>query len=215
MNFLSKLIKKHFVITKNTPMTSLIKLFLTNNNNIKIWKPASLFVAIMFLIACNSGNSETKTVNQTDTVGLKKTEAAPTPENTDSASKNNAGKAKKVEDAAKVEMPVVLIYNFHVTNRCPSCIAIEEATTKTLKKFFSSELNQGRIKRQILNVDDEANKKISEKYQAFGSGLLICRIFKGKETTTDLTGDGFKYAKNKEEKFIDILKQNIAKALKN
>jgi hypothetical protein len=114
----------------------------------------------------------------------------------------------------KTELSKVLIYNFHVTNRCPSCIAIEEATTKTLNTYFSKEVKEGRIKRQVLNVDDKANKTISEKYEAFGSGLFITRIFNGKETTTDLTGDGFKYARNKEEKFIEILKTTISNYLK-
>lgn len=116
--------------------------------------------------------------------------------------------------SANTALPEVLIYNFHVTNRCASCIAIEEGTTKTLNTYFSAEVKQGRIKRQVLNVDDAANQKISEKYQAFGSGLYITRVFKGKETTTDLTGDGFKYAKNKEDKFIEILKNTIANYLK-
>ena len=116
--------------------------------------------------------------------------------------------------AANTALPEVLIYNFHVTNRCASCIAIEEGTTKTLNTYFSAEVKNGRIKRQILNVDDDANQKISEKYQAFGSGLYVTRVFKGKETTTDLTGDGFKYAKNKEEKFIEILKKTISNYLK-
>jgi hypothetical protein len=108
----------------------------------------------------------------------------------------------------------VLIYNFHVTNRCVSCIAIEDATTKTLITYFAAEMKLGRIKRQILNVDDEANAKIAEKYQAFGSGLFVTRVLKGKETTADLTGDGFKFAKNKEERFIEILKNKIAEFLK-
>ena len=107
-----------------------------------------------------------------------------------------------------------MVYNFHITNRCASCIAIEEATTKTLKTYFPEELKQGRIKQYILNVDDEANEKISEKYQAFGSGLFVTKVYKGKETTTDMTGDGFKYARNKEEKFIEILKTKITEYLK-
>ena len=127
-------------------------------------------------------------------------------------------KTEKISDSAstsaKVDKSKVLIYNFHVTNRCPSCIAIEEATTKTLNKYFSNEINKGRIKRQIINVDDEAYKFISEKYQAFGSGLFVTRVYKGKEITTDLTGDGFKFAKNKEDKFIEILKIKINEYLK-
>jgi hypothetical protein len=39
-------------------------------------------------------------------------------------------------------------------------------------------------------------------------------VLKGKETTIDLTGDGFKFALNKEDKFIEILKTNIENLLK-
>jgi len=111
------------------------------------------------------------------------------------------------------KFPVVIIYNFHVTNRCPSCIAIEDATTKTLNQYYSKELKSGRIKRYIVNVDDEKNKQITEKYEAFGSGLLLVRDYNSKEITVDLTGDGFKYARNKEDKFINILKTKIDELL--
>lgn len=118
------------------------------------------------------------------------------------------------ECKAKTDVPKVLIYSFHVTNRCASCIAIEEAVKQTLEANFKSEVNSGRIRLAILNVDDEANEKIAEKYQAFGSGLFVTRVFKGKEATTDFTGDGFKYARNKQEKFIELLKTRIQEYLK-
>ena len=114
----------------------------------------------------------------------------------------------------EVNKPKVLIYNFYATNRCVSCIAIEEATKKTLDKYFNSELKNGTIKLNVLCVDDEANTKLAEKYEAFGSALFVTRVYKGKETTTDLTGDGFKYAKNKQDRFIEILKNKITEYLK-
>lgn len=115
---------------------------------------------------------------------------------------------------AKVEQSKIMIYSFHVTNRCASCIAIEESTKKTLDTYFKNEVKNGRIKLSVLNVDEKANEKIAEKYQAFGSGLFVTRIFKGKETTADLTGDGFKYARNKQDKFIEVLKGKIQEFLK-
>ena len=108
----------------------------------------------------------------------------------------------------------VLIYNFHLTNRCSSCIAIEEATTKTLNTYFAEELRKGLIERKILNVDENENASIAEKYQAFGSALFVTQVVNETETTTDLTGDGFKYARSKEEKFVIILKEKITEYLK-
>jgi hypothetical protein len=159
----------------------------------KIFQPL-IFALITLLLgfsACNHGNYQQPGLNKNTT-----------PVATGSNLENKTG------------LSTVLIYNFHVTNRCPSCIAIEQATTKTINTYFATEVKQGRIKRMVLNVDDAANNLISEKYQAFGSGLFITRVFKGKETTTDLTGDGFKFAKNKEEEFIKILKAQISEYLK-
>jgi hypothetical protein len=167
---------------------------------------AGFFLA-MFLTACSSGNKTITVIEGKDTL-------VKTIEKTDSSLQVSAGINSDKKTDTKQDKPVVLVYNFHVTNRCVSCIAIEEATSKTLNTYFAAEMKQGRIKRQILNVDDEANAAISEKYQAFGSGLFVTRVFKGKEDIADLTGTGFKFARNKEEKFIEVLKNQITEYLK-
>ena len=161
------------------------------------------------LCCCNSHNSE-NSGSMVDSTTLM-------PKSTDvQALKTDSGSSGNIKEngSRKVaEKAIVLVYNFHVTNRCASCIAIEEATKKTLNLYFASELKQGRIKVNVLNVDDNANAAISEKYQVFGSGLIITRLLNGKETTADLTAEGFKYARSKEEKFIEILKNKISEFL--
>lgn len=166
-----------------------------------------LSISLMSLYGCNSNSNKTNTITKSDSTNIIQDV------NSDSAQVKSESNNKSLTEK-KNELPTVFIYNFHVTNRCVSCIAIEEATTKTLNTYFPSELKQGRIKRRILNVDDEKNSKIAEKYQVFGSGLYITRFFNGKETTTDMTGDGFKYARKKEEKFMEILKNTIKEYLK-
>jgi len=179
---------------------------------------STLTIAILLLIyasACNN-NKNQKSGDAKDSVSVNNNIKASSKNLTaKDSTKAISGSESNTKDAnSNSSTPTVLIYNFHVTNRCPSCIAIEEATTRMLNIYFAAEVKKGQIKRQVLNVDDEANKKISEKYQAFGSGLFVTRVFKGQETTTDLTGTGFKYAKNKEEKFIEILKNQISEYLK-
>lgn len=173
------------------------------------------FLILLFATACNNNCNQNVKANA-DSISVSKDTAASSIQgtNNDSSTINSVSKSVTKETSSIADKSTVLIYNFHITNRCVSCIAIEEATTKTLNTYFAIEMKQGRIKRQVLNVDEEANKSISEKYQAFGSGLFVTRVFKGKETTSDLTGDGFKYAKNKEEKFIEILKNKISEHLK-
>ncbi|MEI6766820.1 MAG: nitrophenyl compound nitroreductase subunit ArsF family protein [Bacteroidota bacterium] len=183
-----------------------------NSSQIKSIKTLLAITAMLLFGACtNSATDSDKPLNG-DSVNQKQKDSLTAITTTKDT--QNAENKKQDATITKAGLPVVTIYNFHVTNRCAACIAIEEATTKTLNTYFAKEFSQGRIKRYILNVDDDANNEVSEKYEIFGSGIVVARVFKGKELTTDLTGDGFKYAKNKEEKFIEILKNKITEYLK-
>lgn len=185
-----------------------------HSNKILLSLMPFIFAAFL-LLSCNQVNQQNTAAESTDTLLSQTADTVPgNALSKDTASSQENTVKNDASQVASAELPKVLVYNFHITNRCVSCIAIEEATTKTLNTYFASELKSGRIKRYKLNVDDAINKKISFKYQAFGSGLYVTRVFKGKETTTDFTGDGFKYAKNKEEKFIALLKNKISEYLK-
>ncbi|MBK7028965.1 MAG: hypothetical protein IPH45_07055 [Bacteroidales bacterium] len=50
------------------------------------------------------------------------------------------------------------IVYFHSERRCPTCISIEENTLKTLNTYFSSQLKDGTISFQCLNVEEEKIK---------------------------------------------------------
>jgi len=174
----------------------------------KISKLMLILAITIFAVSCGPSGKTDEKSGDTTTVVSSSTDTSPMEANPSGDTTNQNG------SEAKVEQSKIIIYSFHVTNRCASCIAIEESTKKTLDTYFKNEVKNGRIKLSVLNVDDKANEKIAEKYQAFGSGLFITRVFKGKENTTDLTGDGFKYAKNKQDKFIEVLKSKIQEYLK-
>lgn len=131
-----------------------------------------------------------------------------------SCNSNNKNEKNQNTTSKENETDVVYVYNFHSKNRCPTCIAIEDVTKKTIQNEFSSEYKKGKIKQFEIDVDDEKNKEIAEKYQVFGSALILASTKNGKEKTIDLTGDGFKFAKSKEDKFVEILKTNINELLK-
>ena len=106
------------------------------------------------------------------------------------------------------------IVYFHAKNRCPTCISIEDNTRKTLNTYFASQMKDGTIKFQVLDVSEDKNEKMVEKYQADGSGLFLTHVDAKKETTTDFTNFAFSYSHNQAEKFIAGLKAEIEKNLK-
>ena len=118
------------------------------------------------------------------------------------------------QKSEKQIIPRVNVYYFHATRRCPTCLAIEENTKKTLETYFPAELKDGSVKFVVLNVDDAKNKEIAEKFEASGSALFLTQVSAGKEYKTDLTDFAFSYGRNDPEKFITGLKSKIGELLK-
>jgi hypothetical protein len=100
------------------------------------------------------------------------------------------------------------VYYFHVTNRCHTCLSIEEYVRATLDTYFKSQMEDDKLSLHVLNCELPENKTIAEKYLAYGSTLAITRVQNGKESTEDITGWAFQKAGNK-ELFISELKAKI------
>ena len=108
----------------------------------------------------------------------------------------------------------VLVYYFHGTHRCPTCLAIEANTKKMLDTDFAKELKEGIIRFQSINMDEEVNQKLAEAYEAAGSSLFVTRIEGKKKIRQDLTDFAFTNARNNPEKFMSELKKVITRDLK-
>ncbi|MEX1384038.1 nitrophenyl compound nitroreductase subunit ArsF family protein [Lutibacter sp.] len=104
------------------------------------------------------------------------------------------------------------VIDFHSTHRCITCKAIESNTKLVLETNFSKELKDGIISFHVVNVDDENNYKLAEKFQATGTALFLNVISEGEEKHIDLTQFGFMYGKNTDE-FTKRLTSRIEKQL--
>ncbi|MBT8318471.1 MAG: hypothetical protein HKP59_12685 [Lutibacter sp.] len=105
------------------------------------------------------------------------------------------------------------VIDFHSTHRCMTCNAIEASTRYTLETYFSDELKNQNITFQVVNVDEEENYKLAEKFEATGTALFLNVIVDGKETQIDLTEFAFMNG-NDQEKFSNELKATIQTELK-
>lgn len=107
----------------------------------------------------------------------------------------------------------VEVIDFHSTHRCMTCNAIETNTKYTLNTFFREELKNENITFLVVNVDEEKNYPIAEKFEATGTALFLNVIIDGKETPIDLTDFAFLNGTDKEV-FSKELKMKIDKELK-
>ncbi len=106
------------------------------------------------------------------------------------------------------------VLDFHSTHRCMTCNAIEANTKYTLNTYFSNELKDDKITFKVINIDEEENESIAEKFEASGTSLILNVINKGKETQINLTDFAFMKGNDKEA-FSTELKAKIDSELKN
>ena len=125
---------------------------------------------------------------------------------------SNLGLSQSTLESEKLIKNKIEVINFHSTNRCMTCNAIEANTKHTLETFFSDEVKQGIIIQKTLNIDVAENEKIAETFEASGTSLFLNVIIDNNETQIDLTNFAFTKGRDKEE-FTKGLKKKIEKQL--
>ncbi len=109
----------------------------------------------------------------------------------------------------------VTVYYFHGTNRCGTCMAIDENTKKALDLYFPTELKSGRVKFTSVNVDEAANKGLVDKCEASAMMLYFIKTDgDGKETKNDFSEFAINNARSKPDAYMQGIRDRIAEQLK-
>ena len=101
---------------------------------------------------------------------------------------------------------------FHRTQRCYTCLYAEEQTRYTVETFFADELASGKVTFQSINIQDEANADIVEKYNN-ASYLTLCinTVRDGTDHIEEVT-DIWLVIGN-DEAFVETVKNKIENSL--
>jgi len=127
------------------------------------------------------------------------------------STKVDAGKVETTNTVAKQNR--LEVYCFHGTRQCETCKNMKANTKTTLEKYFAAQLKDSTIVFSIIDVDDTKNEKLSEKFQATGTALMINKVVNGKDSIIDWSDFAFEKA-NDNEVYISELKTMIDAALK-
>ena len=106
------------------------------------------------------------------------------------------------------------VYYFHRTQRCQTCLSIEENTKNTLDVYFEDEQKDGTINFISIDYEEGPEKEIIEKYKADGPALYLTKVKKGKETNKNLTDFAFDNSLHNPEKFKNGLRDRINELLR-
>ena len=114
---------------------------------------------------------------------------------------------------AKTVSPKIEVVYFHAPNRCPTCVANETQTKQVLEKHFKAEIASGQVSFVSLDLKEDKNKVLVEKYEIVFPTLLILKKQGSAEVKTDYTNTAFDYAFNEPEKYEKLLQAEILKQL--
>ncbi len=106
------------------------------------------------------------------------------------------------------------LYAFLGTRQCSTCKNMKAFTKTTLDKYFAKEIKSGLLTYQIIDVDEEKNYDLAEKFEATGTALMVNNIQKGKENIEDWSDFAFEFANGDKTVFEGKLKQMISDKLK-
>jgi hypothetical protein len=124
------------------------------------------------------------------------------------------GKAQTNNADITSNKKIVQVIDFHSTNRCITCKAIEKKSLEALEKNFKEELENGTITFQTINVDNDENYAVAEEFQATGTALFLNIISGDQSKKVDLTEFAFMRAKIPDNSFENGFTREVKKALK-
>lgn len=141
----------------------------------------SILIALfaIVLVSCGSKNTENKQAAEADTTE---------------------------QTVSMADASIVNVYYFHGKQRCKTCIAIENVIKNTIADSYK---DNPKVKFVEINIDEDKNKEVVEKYEIAFSSLLIA---KG-ENYTDLTEQAFANAVNSPDALTNLIKEEVNKRI--
>lgn len=112
--------------------------------------------------------------------------------------------------APSVDNGLEVVY-FHRTHRCYGCTYAEDGVRYTIENYFADELASGELVFMSIDVQDEENATIVDKYGAYTSSLFMNKVVDGVEHIDEIKDIWF--ALGDDQAFTDIVMSEIGERL--
>ncbi|MGC8785234.1 MAG: nitrophenyl compound nitroreductase subunit ArsF family protein [Armatimonadota bacterium] len=75
----------------------------------------------------------------------------------------------------------VVLYYFHTTFRCASCLTIEKTARQVVSERFKKQVDSGGLQFYPVDVEEPQNRHYIEDYQLYSKSLVLVEYRDGKE----------------------------------
>ncbi len=107
----------------------------------------------------------------------------------------------------------VIAYYFHGNIRCQSCITVEQYSSEAISEGFQTELRNGLLEYQVVNVDKPGNEHYFDDYQLKSWSLVLVEFRDGKQTKWRILDKVWDYVLKDQAHFHDYVKKEIKEFL--
>jgi hypothetical protein len=76
-------------------------------------------------------------------------------------------------NAKKTTGHKVIVYYFHRTVRCETCVEIEKLTLEAVNEAFEKELGSRTIEIKVINMEEDGNTHFSEEYKLSVQSVIV------------------------------------------
>ncbi len=118
---------------------------------------------------------------------------------------NNLQKSSSI---ANFQNAAVMVYYFHRTSRCNTCITIEKLSHEVIQNNFKNELQLNKLKFIPLNIELNENKHFVQDLNLSFNSLIVTLIRNSKIVKYKNLEDVWNYYEDK-EKFASYVIENI------
>lgn len=141
-------------------------------NNLKKFTVATLLLIVCFLLSLLSSGCHNNI--SPDPAGLTKQ----SPDITQQNQAAMAGNPAKSDN----NYSTVVVYYFHRTMRCPTCLEIEKKSEQIIMENFAPELAAGTLAWKPFNLDEPGGEELEKQFHLSSSTLLIAKMRNGTYT---------------------------------
>lgn len=93
-----------------------------------------------------------------------------------------ASQASAHVQSKNLEAPVITVYYFHGTARCPTCIKMEKYSQEAVEQGFVKDIEAGTITFKSVNVEDAGNEHFVKDYELFTKAVIVTETVDGQQT---------------------------------
>lgn len=108
--------------------------------------------------------------------------------------------------------PEVVLYYFHGTHRCKTCLTIESYSQQAVQRKFKDALEAGTLSWTVLNTDEPENAHFVKDFGLVSSSLVLVEVDRGKVVRHKVLQDAWTLVRDK-PRFVEYVQGSVAEFL--